>query len=307
MTKFVVSVLGEVDPSTIGAVLPHEHLFCDFSVVTGSLDHVLNDVGLAVDELAPLQETGVTCIVDVSPPDLGRSPQKLRSVAESTGITVVMGTGWYRSPFYPPHLEHTSAAELAAGMVEELTVGVLVDDGKRVRAGIIGEIGAHGSFVNPTEERVLRAAGRASKETGAPLTTHAAMHPVGIAQLDILDEEGVDPSRVVIGHADTYLDLDYHREVLRRGAFLQFDTCGRVHLNPDDRRADMIVRHVRDGWLDRLLLSSDRCYRSDLLAFGGVGYAWTVTGFSDMLRARGLSNEELDVLTRVNPLRMLAW
>lgn len=292
------TVLGVIDPAEAGLCLPHEHLHCDFSPVTGDLDHVLNDVDLVVDELAPLVAAGARTVVDVTPPDLGRDPAALAEIAHRTGLHVVMGTGWYRRAFYPPHLDRTATAALAEAMVAELTEGT---------AGIIGEIGVDRDVITAVEERVLRAAARASVRTGAPITLHASMYPVGLAQLDVLAEEGVDPARVIVGHADTYLDPGYHRAVLHRGAHLQFDTAGREHLNPDVRRARALAGLIREGWTERLLISSDRCFRSDLCAFGGVGYAHVATGFRALLATEGVGPEEFAVLTEANPQRVLSW
>ena len=298
------TVRGLVDPAVLGRTLAHEHVICDFYRVTGNLNHLLNDEDLAVAELDVLGGVGATGLVEVTTPDFGRDPAKLRRVAERTGLHIVMGTGWYRQPYYPESIDRTPTEALARQMIAELTQGV---DGTETCAGIIGEIGAHGSFLTAQEERVLRAAARAQRATGATLTTHASMYPVGVEQLAILREEGVDPSRVIIGHCDTYLDREYHLAVLRAGAYVQFDTVGRVHMNPDERRADALVALLRAGWTERLLLSSDRCHRSDLKAFGGAGYDVVFTRFFDMLNARGISPAELDIMTIENPRRVLAW
>ena len=298
------TVRGPLDPARLGRALAHEHIFCDFYRVTGNLDHLLNDEDLAVSVLEALVRAGGHAVVECTTPDLGRNPAGLRRVSERTGLHVIMGTGWYRQPYYPENIDRTPTPSLAARMIAELTEGV---DGTDVRAGIIGEIGAHGSYLTAQEERVLRAAARAQRATGAPLTTHASMYPVGLAQLAILEEEGADLSRVIIGHCDTYLDREYHLAILRRGAYVQFDTVGRVHMNPDERRADALVALLRLGWVDRLLLSSDRCYRSDLHAFGGVGYDVVFTRFFAMVRERGVSDAELDRMTIENPVRVLAW
>ena len=282
----------------------HEHLLCDFYRVTGQLDHLLNDEDLMVDELQRLVDVGGRALVECTPIDLGRDPAGMKRIAERTGLHVVMGTGWYRQPFYPPEIDRLPTSELARRMVEELTVGV-GDTG--IRAGIIGEIGVNLDYATAQEERVLRAAARAQRATGAPLTTHASMYPVGLVQLELLIEEGVDPARVVIGHCDTYLNLDYHLAILERGAYVQFDTIGRTHINPDERRADALVALLRRGWVERLLLSSDRCFRSDLIAFGGVGYGHVFAAFFRLLRERGVSDDELRVMTVDNPRAVLAW
>ncbi len=304
MAASVHTILGAVGPEQLGRTLMHEHVLCDFYRVTGRITQLLNDEHLAADELALLRVAGGTALVEVTTPDLARNPAGLARIARRTGLHIVMGTGWYRQPFYPPDVDRAPTADLAARIVHELLVGV---DGTALRAGVIGEIGAHLDYLTAQEERVLRAAARAQRATGAPITTHASMYPVGLAQLSILREEGVDPSRVVIGHCDTFLDRDYHVAVLTAGAYVQFDTIGRTHLNPDERRADALVALLREGWLERLLLSSDRCYRSDLRAFGGAGYDVVFTRFFDLLRARGVTNAELDVMTVSNPQQVLAW
>jgi phosphotriesterase-related protein len=302
--RFIHTVRGLVPPEALGRTLPHEHIFCDFYRVSGQVVHLLNDEDVAREELGYLLAAGGTCLVEVTPPDLGRNPAGLRRMAEATGLHIVMGTGWYRQPFYPPEIDRLSTNALAEIMVRELTVGV---DETDIRAGIIGEIGVNRDYATAAEERVLRASARAHLQTGAPISTHASMFPVGLVQLEILREEGVDLSRVVIGHADTYLDHGYHTAVLQAGAYLQFDSIARDHMYPDARRADALVRLLGDGWGERLLLSSDRCHRTDLRTFGGVGYDVVFTRFFDLLRARGVSEDDLRLLTEENPRRMLAW
>jgi phosphotriesterase-related protein len=301
------TVLGELDSSTIGRVLPHEHLLVDFSTVSRNNNHVLNDVDLAVDELALLQGTGVDCLVEVTLPGVGRNPEALRAISKRSNVSIVMGSGWYRSSYHPPEIDTALTDALADQIVGELTEGFLAKDGSRIPAGVIGEIGVQWGFISAREERVFRAAARASNRTNAPVTTHTGIHPIGVAQLELLMEEKVDPSRIIIGHADMFLDLDYHRTILRSGAYLQFDTAGRNHINPDSRRASALVALVREGWLEQLTMSSDRCYRSDLVAFGGAGYAHTVVEFAAQLQALGLEHAEIDILTRTNPLRALSW
>ena len=194
--KKIHTVLGAIEPSALGRTLMHEHVFCDIYRVTGRLNELLNDEALAVEELAALRAAGGRALVEVTTPDLGRDPLALRRVAEATELHMIMGTGWYRQPFYPPEIDALSTIELADMMIAELTDGVA---GTGIRAGIIGEIGIHLDYATAQEERVLRAAARAQKATGAPITTHASMYPVGLAQLEILKDEGVDLNRVIIG------------------------------------------------------------------------------------------------------------
>lgn len=306
------TVMGDVEAARIDRVLPHEHLLCDFSSVTGDRNHIFNNPQIAERELghlnADIPPTPGTqhALVEVTLRDLGRDPAGLVRIAKASGVHVVMGTGWYLEPYYPPHLYDTPASVLAEQMIDEIRNGVELADHSRVRAGVIGEIGTHGSSVSPAEERVLRAAGRASNATGAAVTTHAFMYPTGVQQVDILEEEGVDPSLIAIGHVDTFLDHAYLTGLLERGVSLQFDTCGREHLMPDSLRVEMLARLLDEGWGSHLLISSDRCHMSDLRLRGGLGYSWALVGFCDLLRQAGVDEQQIDALTRTNPMSLLS-
>ncbi|MDI6022370.1 hypothetical protein QBL02_02280 [Leucobacter sp. UT-8R-CII-1-4] len=306
------TVLGDVNADLIDRILPHEHLLCDFSSVTADRNHIFNNPDFAIRELGYLNEDIAPAagtqhaLVEVTLRDLGRDPEAMRRIAQASGVHVVMGTGWYLEPYYPKRVYNDSAAVLAEEMIEEIQLGVLASDGSRIRAGVIGEIGTHGGTLSPAEERVLRAAARTSNATGAAVTTHAFLYPTGVDQLDILEEEGIDPNRVAIGHVDTFMDHAYLTSLLRRGVYLQFDTCGREHLFPDSLRVEMLARLIDEGWLERLLLSSDRCHMSDLKMRGGLGYSWAIAGFCDLLRAAGIDEAGIDMMTRENPLRLFS-
>lgn len=306
------TVLGDVDTELVDRVLPHEHLLCDFSRVTGDRNHIFNNPQLAVRELEYLNQDLPPIpgknhlLVEVTLKDLGRDPSGLRRISRESNVHVVMGTGWYLEPYYPEDVFVTPTAVLAEQMIQEIVEGVLLPDGTRIRAGVIGEIGTHGSTMSPAEERVLRAAARASNATGAAVTTHAFMYPTGVDQLNILEEEGVPPNRIAIGHVDTFLDYEYLTSLLKRGAYLQFDTCGREHLMPDSLRIEMLARLISEGWERSLLISSDRCHMTDLKLRGGLGYSWTLAGFSDLLREAGITEQQLQLLTRDNPFALLA-
>ena len=177
-------------------------------------------------------------------------------------------------------------------------------DGTDVRAGIIGEIGCD-RVMTAVEERSFRAAARSHRRTGLTITTHAARWPVGTAQLDLLAEEGVDSARVVIGHCDMVPDHDYHLEIARRGAWVQFDTVPGVHEWDTTQRLDWLRSLADHGFLDRVLLSQDVCLRSDYTAMGGRGYAYVVTTFADRLKEAGFDEADIRGLLVDNPRRML--
>ena len=146
---------------------------------------------------------------------LGRQPQMLRQIAETTGLNIIMGCGLYREPYLDrPWVDAHSVDAIAECIVRDLTEGV---DDTGVCAGIIGEIGCDHPYLRP-RGAVLSRSGACPPPTGATITTHAARWPVGLDQLDLLAEEDVPPAAVIIGHVETVPDFEYHLKLLRRGA-----------------------------------------------------------------------------------------
>ena len=299
----VMTVRGPVPAAELGHVQPHEHVLIDLGRATYRWDYegLLNDARVAGDELAAYRAAGGTTICDLTPADAGRDPAGLVRASAASDVHIVMGCGWYRWPYYPEAIDRSSTAELADVLVREIP-GWRRRHGDPTRGD--REIGSDKAWVSGLEERVFRAAARAQSRTGLGLMTHTP--PSGaIAQLEILLDAGADPSRVAIGHSDGLLDLDYHAAIRRHGAFLSFDLVG-LPLYPDDWRARHLVELVRAGYLESILLSTDMCHRSRLRAWGGTGYPFLLEAFLPRLRALGLDEGELDVLTCANPRRFLA-
>jgi len=294
----VMTVLGPVEAGELGVTLPHEHIFLDLTREYRG-DGLLNDPALAAHELSLYVEAGGRTIVDVTSVGLARDPAGLRSMAARTGLNIVMGCGFYRRPYFPAEVDELSTDRVADWIVRDVELGV-----GGVRAGIIGEIGCD-KVMTALEERSFRAAARAHRRTGLTISTHAARWPVGIPQLDLLEEEGVDPRRVVVGHCDMVPDHDYHLTLARRGAFVQFDTVQGESEYDTRSRLDWIKSLAEEGFLDRVLLSQDICLRSNYATFGGPGYAYVVTGFADRLRDEGFEEGDITQLLVDNPRRML--
>ncbi len=294
----VMSVTGPVQPADLGVVLPHEHVFCDL-VREYRGTGLLNDEHLACQELGMLHAAGGNTLVDLTLDEIGRDPAALRRVSEATGVTIIMGCGHYRDPYlnrdwFDQHAVDAIADELVADIEEGVR-------GTGIRAGIIGEIGADKWYISAAEERSFRAAARAHVRTGLTISTHAARWPVGLEQLRLLAEEGVDPRRVIIGHADTVPSPGYHLELARQGCYISFDSIGTGTRYDLGRAVDYVMALVRAGFGAQVLLSHDVFLRGHLHADGGCGYGYLLTDFLPMLAAAGLDPEETRALVRTNP------
>ena len=298
----VMTVAGEIAADHLGVTLPHEHVFADLLKEYRS-SGILSDEELAVAELRRFATAGGTTLVDLTTVEIGRDPEALRRVSAAAGVQVVMGCGHYRDPYLDrAWFDRTPVDLIAAEMVEEITEGIGPD---RIRPGIIGEIGCDQGYLSAAEERSFRAAARAHLETWLTISTHAARKPVGLAQLAILEHEGVDPSRVVIGHCDTVPSPAYHLELARRGCFVQMDGLGSDGPHYEERTLGYVERLASAGHLDRILLSHDNFLPQHLHAHGGTGYDHVLVGVVPALRDRGFSEDDVHTLLVDNPRRAL--
>ncbi len=351
----VMTVQGPVGPDQLGATLMHEHLFIDVhrhkapdenapaselvlweqKLNLENLHHarerrqirdnwILGDVQTAVEEAMEFRHWGGGTIVDVSNIGLRRDPMALLKVSHSTGLNIVMGSGWYQSFYHPTDMNERSVEDLAEEIIRDVTIGV---DHTGIRSGIIGEVGIEGNPLTQNEIKSIRASAMASRITGAAISFHCGGHErEKLEVIDILFEEGADLSRVVFGHSDVIAgNMDLLLELLDRGIYIQFDYLGRVGAGlalqaPKNVRWDMysiydnaftaqvvltIPKLISSGYVDRILISHDLCTKEQLKRYGGTGYSFILEKFIPHLRGTGVKEEHLQKLMIENPKRVL--
>jgi len=320
----VVTSAGPVPAAELGLVLPHEHLLIN-TIRENRRTGLLHDLTTMTAEVQAFVAAGGTTIVELTAAEIaqGAAPEPLAAAGEATGtrpvanvlalaeiarrtgVRLVLGTGHYRDPYLDRDwFDRHSVDAIAELLVRDLTAGF---PGTDVRAGIIGEIGSEQWYISAAEERSFRAAARAHLQTGATITTHAARWPVGLDQLRILTDEGVDPGRVIIGHCDMVPLPDYHLRIAERGAYVQFDTFHACTDEPAVRaRVEAILALVRAGHLDRILVSHDLFLTDQLAATGGVGLSYIPARLPAVLAAAGLGEDQVHQLLVTNPQRALA-
>ncbi len=306
----VQTVLGPIDPVDLGFTLPHEHTQIALWHIANRWDYwqLTRDEPTILEELAGYRSAGGSGLVDLTLAGVGRDAVWLQGIARGSGLHIVMGCGWYRGAHYPPEarIDRRSVDDLADELVREATDGVGTTG---VRPGIIGEIGTDKPWLSAQEERVHRAAARASRRTGLAITTHAVLSAVGLDQLRLFESEGADPTRVVIGHADSYPNLDHYLAIVERGASVEFDFLGMtfsaLERHGEGRIVTLLTELLSRGHLDRILLSQDVCHDSQLRRYEGNGYTHLTDTFLPRLRAAGVSDAEIGAITIANPRRLL--
>jgi phosphotriesterase-related protein len=359
----VTTVLGPVPASALGVTLPHEHVLFDLThrlyvpspdpaeraaaeaplsietlwrVRERPLEHrdngIQTDETVAARELAVYREAGGGTVVDCTVRGLCPDPAGLARVARASGVHIVLGTGYYVARTHPPDMAARPVETIAEEFARDLTEGIA---GTGVRAGLIGELGIGGRTafegiasldeVDPGELKVLHAAARAQRATGAAISIHPPRSRVkglprsrlALGVLDVLERDGVPPDRVILGHLDSSWDEDakYHQEIAQRGAWVEYDVWGwndlywpsrRDGFLHDVRRIELVERMLEAGCGDRLLLAHDICTRHRLRTWGGHGYAYLLGFGREMLRAHGIGEDVLRELMVVNPARALA-
>lgn len=249
-------VLGPIAVDDLGATLMHEHLVTASAGIWETFPDLLGDVrtleDAAVAILSEARAGGIHTLVDLTTMDLGRNIRFEERVARRSGMNIIAATGIWLD--IPRILRFQDAGTIAALFVKELTEGI-ADTG--IRAGVI-KVASDREGVTETARTVLAAAAGASSETGAPVMTHSyAPGRVGEEQADALEEVGVDPSRVVIGHSNDTTDLDYLTGILRRGFNLGLDRFpGRI--GPDAAGRTRVIQELLDrGFARQLILSHD--------------------------------------------------
>ena len=302
----VQTVLGPVAPGDLGFTLPHEHTKCSLWWIENRWDYweLIGDEPRINEELAAYKALGGGTLVDVTPIGIGRDLTRLARLSQATGLHIVAGAGWYRQAYYPAEarIDRRSIDELADEIVQEFVDGP-------VRPGIIGEIGTDKPWVTAQEERVFRAAARAALRTGASVTTHAVQSDVGLAQLTILEDEGLDPARIVIGHCDSHPRIEHWREIVRRGAHVEADFLG-MSFTPLERAGEpkvieLISTLLSEGFEKQILLSQDVCHDSQLASYGGNGYTYLQKSFLPRLVEAGVNAATIKTITVENPARLL--
>lgn len=307
----VPTVKGSVDTSQMGLTLMHEHMFVVSEGVSQAFPSVWDPDSSAAQTTTLLKEVaslGVQTMVDLTVFGLGRNIALIKSVAEQIPINVIVATGLYTYNELPHYFENRDADHMAQLFIKDIREGI--GDGG-IKAGIL-KCATDEPGVTPGVEKVLRAVARAHKETGVPIYTHThAGTKRGLEQQRIFKEEGVDLTRVVIGHCGDTDDIDYLTQVLDGGSFIGMDRFGLDMILPTDKRVAAIVELIQRGHADRLILSHDYCSYIDWFppeAIKELAPSWRFTLiFQEVLpalRKSGVTEEQISQMMVDNPRRV---
>ncbi len=309
----VQTVTGPIDADQLGLTLAHEHLRGSAENVRAQYPHLYDDafeLQCAVTEVRNAMAHGVRTIIEPSCMDLGRDVQLAQRVVDETGIQLVMATGVYGShyTFLPHYFENRPVEALVEAFIHDIETGI---QGTDVKAAFL-KCAVDEPGVTPHVEMIVRACAKASLATGRPIMAHSQPSTRrGLEIMDLLDDEGVDPRKVVIAHTGDTDDLGYIRELLARGPWIGMDRYGLDLFLPTAQRNATVIALCEEGFADRMMLSQDCCATIDWYPHEmrpALAPDWSFTFLFDtvldQLREGGVTNEQIETMMVANPA---AW
>ena len=313
----VPTVTGSIDTADLGPTLMHEHVFVISPEIIqnyGDYWDVEERIADGVAKLSDLAARGIRSIVDPTVIGLGRYLPWVQRVAEQVDLQIVAATGLYTYndvPFYFHYrgfIFDTDPDPMVGMFVKDITEGI-ADTG--VKAGII-KCATDVDGLTPGVERVLRACARTHRQTGVPITTHTDAGTFrGRDQQRVFAEEGVDLSRVVIGHCGDSTDLDYLKELMDKGSMIGMDRFGVDVLLPFDDRVQVVADLCAQGYADRMVLAHDAACYMDWFTpeiQSAMAPNWHFNHISDdvlpELLSRGVTQDQVDQMLTANPKRL---
>lgn len=318
----IQTVRGEICPEELGFCHAHEHVWCDIRLA--ERDHIRSrvtrgDEGSMIydekermlEELRTYYDMGGRALVDVTTNHWRPDMATLRELSDQSGVHIVIAGGFYTEPTVPRWVDTLSIREITEVLIGEMVDG---DPEHGVKVGLYKSGIWRGRIEGP-ELKALRAVARAVQETGAAMTTHTGGSRryeipggnMGPSHLKIFKEEGTPAHRLIVGHVDERPDINVLSDLAEEGCYIQFDVIGKLHWLLDETRALLISELKSRGYLDRILLGTDRCRKTELYREqGGVGYTYLFDFFFGVLRKYGgITDSEIRVMMEENPARAL--
>jgi phosphotriesterase-related protein len=317
----VDTAAGAIDVVGLGVTLMHEHVFIMTSEIADNYPEDWGDGAKreadAIVRLDELKSRGVDTIVDLTVVGLGRYIPRIARIAAATELNIVVATGLYTFNDLPMYFHYRGPGAPLGGpeimtemFVRDIEHGI-ADTG--VKAAIL-KCATDEPGVTPGVERVLRAVAQAHRQTGVPISTHThAVTRRGLEQQAIFAEEGVDLTRVVIGHCGDTTDIAYLEELIAAGSYLGMDRFGVDSFLGFEDRVDTVAKMCERGHAAKMVLSHDAACYFDALPEATLPIAlpnWHYLHIHDdvipALTARGVTEEQLTTMLVDNPRAIFA-
>jgi phosphotriesterase-related protein len=310
---------GPIESANLGWTLMHEHVFVLTPEVIQNYPEGWGDeeqrVQDAIKRLNDLKAAGIDSIVDLTVWGLGRYIPRIQRIAAETDLNIVVATGLYTYNDVPHYLHFRGPGTILDGpellvdmFVRDITKGI-ADTG--VKAAAL-KCATDEPGITHGVERVLRAVAQAHRATGVPISTHThAPTRRGLEQQRIFADEGVDLTRVVIGHSGDTTDVSYLEEVIANGSYIGMDRFGIDVILPFEERVQTVATMCERGHADHMVLSHDAACHNDWLDEEALAVAtprWNYLHITNdvipELKKRGVTDDQIRTMMVDNPKKI---
>jgi len=298
----IMTVNGEILAKQMGKTLSHEHVLVDFI----GADSVSRDrynpeevFKVALPYLKEIKELGCQTFIECTPAYLGRDPDLLVRLSEAAGLNIITNTGYYgaRQNQYLPHYAFEETADQLAGRwINEWLNGI---DNTNVRPGFI-KIAVDQGELTDIHEKLVRAGARAHLKTGLTIASHTGPAIGAFEEIEILKEEGVDPSAFIWVHAQAEENLQYHVKAAKMGAWVSFDGLG---WEKPETYVRLLANMKSQDLLNKVLISHDAGWYHVGEPDGGnfIGFTTLFNKLLPALKDSGFTDDEINLLLVINP------
>ena len=303
----IMTVNGPVETKEMGITLPHEHIIADFigaekvSEIRYDQDEIFN---IVLPFLEQAKKAGCKTFVNCTPRYMSRAPDLLKRLSAATGLHILVCTGYFgawENRFLPSYVSSESADQLAERMIDEWEDGI---DDTGIKPGFI-KIGFNPGNLPELHQKIVHAAARAHLETGLTIASHTVGAICAFEQIEILKDDGVDPSAFIWVHTQAEKDIKTHIKAAEMGAWVSFDTLinGKI-----EDYVELISNMKSANLLNRVLVSHDSFYRIDNPENGKyLGYTRLFDELIPALKEVDFSEEEIEQMIVVNPRDAFAY
>lgn len=315
----VNTVRGPVETSTLGVTLMHEHIFLLSPEINQNYPESWGDedgrVLAAIRRLRELKLQGVDSIVDLTVLGSGRYIPRIQKIAAQVDLNILVAAGLYTFNDVPLYLQRRKPGSMSHS--SELLLEMLLNDiqdgiaGTGVKAAML-KCATDQQGITPGVELVLRTVAKAHRATGTPISTHTyAKGRNGLEQQRIFEEEGVDLTRVIIGHCGDTMDFEYLEMLLAKGSYIGMDRFGIDTILPFKSRVDAVAHLCRKGFSGKLVLSQDAaCYNDSFpdeflsTRVPNWNYFHILKDVVPALKERGITEDQIHTMLVKNPRKI---
>ncbi|MBS7635033.1 hypothetical protein KEJ34_06035 [Candidatus Bathyarchaeota archaeon] len=295
------TILGDISPDEFGLALVHEHILVDF-IEAEKFSRDRYDQKEVFEVMLPylvkIEDLGVKGFVECTPAYMGRDAELLTKFSKALGIHILTNTGLYKEPHLPKFAFEYSVDQLAELWIKEILEGI---EDTRIKAGFI-KIAVNPGAIVPIQQKIVRSAARCSLATGAAIACHTGSGMAAMYLLKILNEEGLENNRLIVVHADAEENVEYHLEVAKQGAWVEYDGLSQ---NTSGKILKLLRFIVDHGFEEQILLPQDAGWYDVGQPRGGSirGYEYLIEDFVPLMKRNGFSQNLIDKILVENPAK----